>query len=335
MPSLLERLREKKPRHLRKKLLMAVVSVIISLVLLEGLEWWLEVADPPTFIRHPEYGYLMSPSQSVATRGHRYRINAHGLRGKEIVMPKPAGNYRIAFLGDSVTYGGGAVRDEDLFVERVAASLEPLTKPHIEGVNISAPGWGILNMAGFIRTVGLFDSDLLVWVISSADLRRPFTTIDDHRFLEKKPASRLLYSVRVSLIKAREFTRKMNRPPGVVGSPEALEENIRTLREMLAELHERGTPVAVVLVPGIRGYDSRSDVDQFRETAADCAAPFLDTAAAFEGKQLRASYIDDIHLSAQGHAIVAGAIGPFLGEHFLLGRRSPRVLEVPETCRLR
>jgi lysophospholipase L1-like esterase len=331
--SLLQKLRERTPRHFQYKLLMAGVSLAIGLLILETAEWWLDVADPPVFARHPAYSFLMKPDQSVATRGHRFRINHFGLRGAEIVMPKPAGVYRIAFLGDSVTYGGGSVRDEELFVNRVAASLDPLMEPRIEVVNISAPGWGIKNMAGFVNNVGLFDADLLVWVISSADLRRPLTFMEDHRFLEEKPASRLFYSLRVSWTKLQNLYRQARQPAGTVpGRAEELEANIRTLRTVLAQLMGQGMPVGVVLVPGVRGYDSRSDVARFRDAAEDCATPFLNTAAAFPASQIRAAYIDDVHLSGQGHAIVAGALGPFIGENFLFGRhrRAPR--PVPASC---
>jgi lysophospholipase L1-like esterase len=330
---IVETLWKLKPRHFRFKLLMAAMSLAVGFALLEGLAWWIDVADPPIFQSHPAYGFLMQPNQSVATRGKRFRINRAGLRGEDFAMPKPPGTLRIAFLGDSVTYGGGSVRDEDLFVNRVVGSLDPLTLPRLEAVNISAPGWGVSNMAGFVNAVGLFDSNLLVWVISAADLRRPYTELAHYRFLAKKPMSRVYYAAWTSAHKLVDAVRRARQSPArAFGRVEVLEENVRVLRATLAQLRAKSVPVAVVLVPGVRGYDSRQDVARFRDAAEDCATPFLDTAAAFTGKQLRAAYIDDIHLSAQGHAIVAGAIGPFLGEHFFFPRQPRASGTVPAAC---
>ncbi|HWQ03053.1 MAG TPA: SGNH/GDSL hydrolase family protein, partial [Candidatus Nitrosotenuis sp.] len=248
---LLEKLRAAKPKHFRLKLLLSVVSLALSLVLLEGLEWWLDVADPPIFSSHPAYGYLMQPNQSVATRGKRFRINNAGLRGGDIVMPKPQGVFRIAFLGDSITYGGGSIRDEDLFVNRIVKSLDPITRPQLEAVNISAPGWGLANMAGFVNSVGLFDADLLIWVISAPDLRRPFTRLEEHGFLQQKPSSRVLYAIRTSYIRIfqaiQSNKRRSSAPRQNSGN---LNSNIRVLRTMLAQLTGKGLAVAVVLVPG-------------------------------------------------------------------------------------
>src|SRR5262245_17566544 len=103
------------------RVLFVVASSLASLVLVEGLLRWLDVGDPPVFAAHAQYGYLMQPNQSVSTRGNRFHINRAGFRGGDFFWSKSEGMHRIAFVGDSITYGGGSIKDSDLFVNRVAS----------------------------------------------------------------------------------------------------------------------------------------------------------------------------------------------------------------------
>ena len=48
--------------------------------------------------------------------------NSSGFRGKEFSFSKPKDTFRIAFIGDSFTFGEG-VRLEDTYVEKVSAIL--------------------------------------------------------------------------------------------------------------------------------------------------------------------------------------------------------------------
>ncbi len=319
---------------LGKKLALSFFSVVFTFAAMELILWRADVASPPTFHPDPAYGYLMAPGQSVATRGYRFWINAAGLRGPEIAMPKPSGVYRISFLGDSITYGGGIIHDDQLFSSRVSSALTLQLKRTVEAINISAPGWGVGNMAAFVMGRGTFDSDLLIWVISAPDLRRPVATFEESGFSETKPLSRVWYAVRVSVIKFSAGVKRARASASESsGRPEQLEKNLQTVAGELPMLLAKGTRVAIVLVPGVRGYDTASDVARFRAVAESCAVPFLDTADAMQGPRIKDYYIDDVHLSTQGHAVVAGAIGPFVADHFLRARSGAApAAAVPSAC---
>jgi hypothetical protein len=53
------------------------------------------------------------------------RLNALGCRDEEWPVHKPPGTYRIAFVGDSFTYGWGVEREEERFTELVQDRLNP------------------------------------------------------------------------------------------------------------------------------------------------------------------------------------------------------------------
>ena len=63
--------------------------------------------------------------------------NSSGFRGKEFSFSKPKDTFRIAFIGDSFTFGEG-VRLEDTYVEKVSAILSEKFKnpgPKFESYN--------------------------------------------------------------------------------------------------------------------------------------------------------------------------------------------------------
>ena len=99
-------------------------AAVVGLLAAEGVLRLWDVADPPAFVEDPQYGFLMRSNQSVSTRGFRFQINWFGLRGRDFAMPKRAGVYRIAFLGDSIPYGGGSIQDPNLFVNVVASRVQ-------------------------------------------------------------------------------------------------------------------------------------------------------------------------------------------------------------------
>ncbi len=308
-------------RRWRNKALLALCSSLICLAGLEGILRWWDVGDPPAFETNSEYGFLMQPNQSVSTRGYRFRINHAGLRGDDFLMPKPSAVDRIAFLGDSVTYGGGAVRDKDLFVNRVASFLGASEGRQVEAINVSAPGWGIENIAGYVAAVGLFDADLVVWVISSADFRRPKTSIVYGMFRTRKPKSRLLYVCNVSWrMLSRFFLQRVSLHRDSYGDRESLKRNLQVFRSTLAQITRKGTAVAVVVVPSVRGYEPVEDLLAFRSAAASCSVPFLDTAPTFHRPRSEELFSDGEHLSTFGHEIIADVIARFLKENSFNGQ---------------
>jgi hypothetical protein len=287
-------------------------AAVAGLLAAEGILRLRDIADPPAFAENPQYGFLMRGNQTVSTRGYRFNINKFGLRGRDFAMPKPAGIYRIAFLGDSIPYGGGAVKDPDLFVNVVASRVQVPADRRAEAINMSAPGWGIKNIASYVDSVGLYDADLVVWVVPVDDFRRLQTSLRDYPgFPLLKPRLRL-----GSLFKAglSQLARRLRQPEDNQGdteeSSETLTQNLQTLKRMVGQIKERGMPVLVVLVPPENGYEPASDGDAFRATVAACSVPLLDLAPNLQGHP--EYFIDQVHLSTAGHRLVGETIADCL-----------------------
>lgn len=99
---------------------------------------------------NPARGWAMVPSEEHCTYQQRVRVNALGLRGAEL-EEKRAGETRILFLGDSLTYGQGVADDET-----VPVALE-------RALRARAPerAWSVVNAGnrayGTAQELGLLD----------------------------------------------------------------------------------------------------------------------------------------------------------------------------------
>lgn len=119
----------------------------------------------------------------------RVRINSQGLRGPEVTVPKPAGVRRIAFLGDSNTFGFG-IREGERFSDLLAKSAPAGT----ETVNLGVFAYGTDQEAIYLeRSVLRLSPDLVVLAVSAGDLSdvmssvnggaaKPFCKISNGRF---------------------------------------------------------------------------------------------------------------------------------------------------------
>jgi len=304
-------------------LLLILCSCLFALALIEGLLRWLDIANPPIYEPDPNFGYLFRPNQWVSTRGYRFHINDAGLRGQNVVMPKPSGVYRIAFLGDSVTYGGGGVPDKDLFVNQVATSLSTQFGRPVEAINISAPGWSPQNLAGYVSAKGIFDADLVVWVIPSCDFRRHYATPKDGKEFTKRTELRFVRLILVGWDKLREHIHESSSPASSPDESRALQQNLqdnlKAFRTTVNQLQRKGLPIALVLVPYEWGYYPSAALPEYEAAATSCSVPFLDSAASLLSQKPKKLFIDGVHLNVDGHQVLAEAIAKFLGGRVLGG----------------
>ena len=302
----------------RNVLLMLSVS-IICVVSIEGLLLWMDFADPPAFQKDDVYGYLMQPRQSVSTRGNRFHINQAGFRGADFIVPKPNGLYRIAFVGDSITYGGGSIPEKDLFVNQVAVSLNPLSGKSIEPINLSAPGWGIPNMAAYIKTMGVHEADFLVWIIPAIDFRRPKRFLDDYFFPEDKPWSRVGY---VSAIALNQILKVFSQSNSLNLNPHKIrEQNLEILKLIFTQIIQEGIQAAIVVIPSKKELGSyQNDLSKFQTIAESLHIPFLELTSVFRELSAEELFLDEIHLNKHGHEQVARAMVPFLMKNFFKER---------------
>jgi lysophospholipase L1-like esterase len=110
--------------------------------------YYLRQSDDPALRYEPNPGFRGKLFQA----GIGMRINALGMRGREI-EPAKDGKFRIAMLGDSITFAKD-FEERDIFPVRLENRLRE-TIPSVEVLNLGAEGYDTLEEAVHFRRIGL------------------------------------------------------------------------------------------------------------------------------------------------------------------------------------
>lgn len=175
---------KKKPRGLRKVvrlLFLVVVQVLITLVLLEigarifdplGISYYPETARFfDTMIREEPISYRLRPGLDGNFHHARYQINSLGLRGPEVTLPKPSGESRILWLGDSVVFGIGANYEDTL-----PAIVEGKANSQIKSyrvVNMGVPSYNTEQELIQLEKIGLpLEPNAVILMFAANDIEK-------------------------------------------------------------------------------------------------------------------------------------------------------------------
>ncbi|HJQ82795.1 MAG TPA: GDSL-type esterase/lipase family protein [Candidatus Binatia bacterium] len=129
---------------LAKNLLLAVGSLVLFLVVTEGLA---RLRYTPARIRYEgvfEYDrdkvYALKRNVTGTFAGRTVMTNSLGQRDREIPVAKPGNGFRVLAVGDSVTFGHGVAVD-DTWPERLERRLAArFPERRVEVVNTAVPG---------------------------------------------------------------------------------------------------------------------------------------------------------------------------------------------------
>jgi lysophospholipase L1-like esterase len=139
------------PAQLALKLLLAACSLGVALAAGEmALRMVGFGPDELHLFRNNPSGrgsYRLRPNLSLSIPFNGVTIpvttNSSGMRWREVQKAPPPGKYRVAFVGDSFTFGQWADRIEDAFVGVADAMLG---REGMEVLNFGVPGYGLLDM---------------------------------------------------------------------------------------------------------------------------------------------------------------------------------------------
>lgn len=109
---------------------------------------------------NPNLLYQLKPNTKTDSYGTEVRINSKGLRDYEYSLEKPPNTFRIAVVGDSVTFGSGVNANESY-----PKILEELLKKEIESevINFGVPGYnGDQELEFLKRNVLNYNPDLII-----------------------------------------------------------------------------------------------------------------------------------------------------------------------------
>ena len=274
-----------------------------------------------------ELRYRLAPGFRAEVAGVEYRVNSLGLRGPEVVQPKPAGTKRVVLVGDSYAFGLGVAE-----AEGIAAQLQTLL-PGSEVVNLGVPGYQTRQEHLLLQRVGFpLEPDLVVLLYFANDKERngltwaPALHVLYHDDLPVpyawKPflARSFLYAMVAKLDAARRYERGDFDARGATHWPMTAER----IEAVAADCAARGVPFVLAAIPEMSSTTELLDPSHevFTDHAAvlelaarrgwpcvDLRAGMLGKVKAFEKLFLSLDPIDT-HYNARGCRLAAELIAP-------------------------
>lgn len=171
--------------HYPKATLLGVI-VLFTLLTLSLLEYcagkFFGLGKTVIYEAHSVYGYRPEPNQVVARQPKQIiKINNLGLRAQENWDLNDVQN-KILFLGDSVTYGGSYLSNDELFSH--------LAVKHLSGYqagNAGVNGWGVNNVHALVKEMGFVPAQIYVSLFPEGDFYRGLMRIGGQPFWTRKP----------------------------------------------------------------------------------------------------------------------------------------------------
>ena len=292
--------------------LHAGVIALLTLAMLEGLLRIVGVASLVLYEADPQCGYRLQPRQSVRLRGNTISINSWGVRDARPLLSLPPSGRRILVLGDSVTWGGVYVNQEELFTSVLEAKLVDT-----EVVNAGVNGYSVAQMAALYDTrLRQLQPTTVVLFAIPRDFTRPplvFLTGDSVAFPTERPA--LALPVAAGLFRQFAYDRfrwewlrpqPATLPPSPQPSAESsLQDNVNAVEELRTSLGQSARLLVVLFPTPVEpaGSPALASVEQ---ALSERGVEHVNL-----GDKTKLSpdcFLDGVHLTAEGHRRVGEAL---------------------------
>lgn len=153
------------------------------IVLNLSLSYFFGLGNPVIYDDNPLYGYRPLPNQEmVRFNGKKIKINNLSLRCN--TNWDTIKDNKILFLGNSVTYGGSYIDNNELFSSLVTAESNKFISAS-GGVN----GWGVGNIHALLIKNNFYPAMQYVSVLLEGDFHRGVALIGGDYFVTRKPYS--------------------------------------------------------------------------------------------------------------------------------------------------
>ncbi len=296
--------------------------IVLSILGLAGAAMVLEVGlrvlgahHPVLYQQDPILGFRLKPDQHVQFFGNQIDINEYGVRDERRLNAKTPNTTRILVLGDSVTWGGIQIPQQELFTSVMEQALGDA-----EVINAGINGYSVWRMTALYREYlyPLEPDVILLYVIPGDFYRVP--VVDLVRSSPAFPLKNSTFALSSALASARIVgSARMGwdwlRPPSP-GLPrenrpddELVRLNLDAIISLAQELKENQR-LFVVVSPFLDNPENPPLPPIVSDTLSDSGIELwtLDSAPLHE----KANFMDHIHLSPQGHKRVGETLAELL-----------------------
>jgi len=311
-------------RH-KKKTLIVLISCFscLSVAICElVLQEFMGLGNPIIYDSSPIYGYRPLPNKDYTRlSGAKLKFNNLGLRANKDWNEDK--HDKILFLGDSVTYGGSYIDNEELFSYLAVELLNKTSRLHYTSGNAGVNAWGVENIYGLIKEFHFLPATMYITTLPEGDFYRGLTRLHGLPFFNKKPTFALqeLWYYFCYLQNDKRYVSWKT----FLNEQETtyvLEKAVKKLKEMDVYLKDKGYKHLIFITPSkaqvMEG--TRKDTLIYDLLAQHELAPYyiIDDIAQYHLslKEKEGLFHDAIHLTKKGHELWATIIATELKNRF-------------------
>ena len=256
------------------------------------------------------------------------KINELGFRDRSGVA-KPPGQFRILFLGDSVTFGTG-VKADDTFVRRIEALAAPYVNHNISTINTGVSSyntqmqWSVVNKFG-----DYFQPDLVILLYVTNDIEmtpsKPYDSFRELSISGKSPPEVLEWILARSWGYRLVYHLFVRHDGGAHGAIEPDAPGLRVSKDSVIEISqyfkEKNVPFVVFFFRYRENEFNNHLIQELQSVARRAGLLIKDTLPWYSTITDFAPITNsrvDAHPNADGHAILAEGMTQFLVRQGLL-----------------
>ncbi|MFQ5462278.1 MAG: SGNH/GDSL hydrolase family protein [Phycisphaerae bacterium] len=253
------------------------------------------------------------------------RLNSHGCRNREWTRAAPVPTRRIAFVGDSFTYGWGIDDVEDRFTNLLQTRFRqrPGTQP-VEVFNVAKPGWGtaqqrqpiedIIDRYGVFEVVLCYVPNDIESVIPKSGAFDP-TVPPDSWWVNPSGSCMIDFLYRRFLLPLSPTVHGYHDwLADAFSGGQPWQAHRHDLEAIIAACRRRGAKLRVVLFPFLRTagdrFDQRAILAELARFLQSSGVEVLNLLPIFEGLDPRELTVNpsDSHPNERAHTLAADAI---------------------------
>jgi len=263
------------PRDRRPRIRLVLGNTLATLCLLSVVGIGAE-----TYLR---FFYTDTDAFGVTLTAKRWlkvypKLNSWYCRDIEWTEGKPDGVRRVAFVGDSFTYGWGIRNEDDLFVSIIRRRLAARSPGRVEVMNVAWAAWDTQNEINAIRDMAVhYDIDEVVLCHLPNDIETLLSVSEDRN--PTKPPTSTFLNVQRSFLLDYLFHRMIAPRRAVAVSyfdwlwdgyrdPATWSTQRARYDRMIAMCAEHGVSLRIALLPFIRSWGDRYDPEALHEQLA-------------------------------------------------------------------
>ena len=304
---------------MKKNLLLLITSTIIMLLIIEVSLRIYGLGNPIIYEKSLLWGYSPLPNQkSKRFKNATVSINEDGLRTSK----KFTNANKIIFYGDSVTYGGSYIDDNEIFSEITCKKLNIIKELYSCG-NAGVNAYGIKNIIQRTKNYEKkFPNHLIIITIIEGDFYRNFSQINSQPYFTKPIRNPLKGTTELTLhvldiIRNNQRFEEMKKNNDNYDNIE-IKEIINKLVDFYKISKKNNISIKVIWSPALEDFSGNKikykNNQIFNFLRKEIKNDFIDMGAIIEELNIDINkiYYDGIHLSKFGHNIYGEIIAKII-----------------------